>query len=201
MNFFLYFLIALFIVIFAYALNGYIEDRFKNISPHKNNIRLLITLPILIIFIAIYLINNSKIDNSNDIIITESSIIDTTKVNKVIISEDSLKKPDETKNTTSNEYSETWITPSDDDRHNMAYIQAKDFVKNNLKSPSSASFWHYDFSWSKSATSDTYYIKSYVDADNSYGANIKSKWTCKLKYLGGDEADINSWESIDVKIY
>lgn len=91
-------------------------------------------------------------------------------------------------------------TPADDELHTTAYIIAKGFVKDNLKSPSSASFWHYDFSWSKLGN-HKYYIHSYVDADNSYGANIKTEWKVQLEYSGsGDDLEQSNWKLLDIKI-
>lgn len=90
-------------------------------------------------------------------------------------------------------------TPADDEMHTKAYEIAKDFVEDNLKSPSSASFWRYDFNWSKLGE-DEYFISSFVDAENSFGAKLKSKWWCKLKFNGGDWTDKNNWQLIDINI-
>lgn len=90
-------------------------------------------------------------------------------------------------------------TPKDDEMHNNAYEIAKDFVEDNLKSPSSASFWRYDFNWSKLGYNE-YYIQSFVDAENSFGAKLKAQWNCKLKYTGGDIDDKANWQLLDINI-
>ena len=77
------------------------------------------------------------------------------------------------------------------DNSTMAYVQAKNYVRSVLKSPSSA-----DFPFSSSGTNigdDTYRVSSHVDSQNSFGATIRSNYTITLKYNGGDSADQNNW--------
>lgn len=80
----------------------------------------------------------------------------------------------------------------------MAYIISQDCVKNKLKSPSTADFPFSDYK--SEVDSNNYIIQSYVDSQNGFGATIRSDWQVKLKYIGGDQADPNSWQLIDVII-
>lgn len=87
-------------------------------------------------------------------------------------------------------------TPSyDPPSTEMAYIQSIDFVKQYLKSPSTAEFDKFSADPNISnPTSNEYIITYHFDAENSFGAKLRSNYTCSLKYLVGDPADINSWE-------
>ena len=40
---------------------------------------------------------------------------------------------------------------------------------------------------------DKYKVVSYVDSQNSFGAQIRSEYSVILSYNGGDWADINNW--------
>lgn len=75
----------------------------------------------------------------------------------------------------------------------MAYIQSQAYVKTALKSPASAKFPFADYEYKK-YEDDSYLITSYVDAQNSFGAIIRSDYSTVLKYLGGEDADPNNWE-------
>lgn len=74
-----------------------------------------------------------------------------------------------------------------------AYYTAKNFVKNRLKSPSTANFPN-----GKDATITllpdgvTYKIYSYVDSQNGFGAMIRTRWYAKL-IIDGD-----SWKLLDL---
>lgn len=73
-----------------------------------------------------------------------------------------------------------------DDEFGTCWALAKDVVKSNLKSPSSAKF---PFSYNSEGVSitksgDTYTVKAWVDADNSFGANIRSNFTVTMEKSG-----------------
>jgi hypothetical protein len=57
----------------------------------------------------------------------------------------------------------------------MAERACKDFVKDRLKSPSSA-----DFSATSSAGTGTVTVTGVVDSDNSFGASLRSTYTCTV---------------------
>lgn len=77
----------------------------------------------------------------------------------------------------------------------MANIQSQTFVKQYLKSPGSAKFPFADSQVTKSKTNDNlYYVVSYVDSQNGFGALLRSNWASQLLFKGGEDGDINNWE-------
>ena len=85
------------------------------------------------------------------------------------------------------------------DHATMAFIQCKDFVKARLKAPASADFPFLDYS-SANTGNETYVVRSYVDAQNAFGAKIRSNWTCQVQYRGGEEADRHNWTLVDLQL-
>lgn len=64
------------------------------------------------------------------------------------------------------------------------------FVKDRLKSPSSAKFSEEDYT----GTDGVYTFKGAVDSQNSFGAMIRATWTCDVQSSGDEwrgSADIN----------
>lgn len=72
-----------------------------------------------------------------------------------------------------------------------AYIDCRDAVKLRLKAPASA-----DFPGAGSATithtGKNWFVSSYVDAQNGFGAQIRSEWTCTATHTGSNNFRINS---------
>lgn len=67
-----------------------------------------------------------------------------------------------------------------------AALVSRRFVEQYLKAPSTAKFPNsYDVEVTQSG--DKYIINSYVDAQNSFGAQIRSTYYCEMKYIGPDE--------------
>jgi len=72
----------------------------------------------------------------------------------------------------------------DNDTAILAHAMAKQFVENNLKAPATADF-------PRQATSiyqdhqGRWVVTSYVDAQNSFGANVRTHWKCVLHHTGG----------------
>ncbi len=71
----------------------------------------------------------------------------------------------------------------DTDNSSYAYALITDYVKDKLKSPSTAKFP------SKSGVkisknNDTYIIQGYVDSQNSFGATIRTKYIAEIKQIG-----------------
>jgi len=85
------------------------------------------------------------------------------------------------------------------DHSSMAFIQCKDFVKRRLKAPASADFPFLDYT-SVNTGNETYAVRSYVDAQNAFGAKIRSNWTCQIQFRGGEEADVHNWTLVDVQL-
>lgn len=68
-----------------------------------------------------------------------------------------------------------------------AWLFAKDAVKENLKSPSTAKFPLYDESYVIVLTNGSYNIKSYVDSENSLGGNIRTDFSVQITIIGERE--------------
>lgn len=61
-----------------------------------------------------------------------------------------------------------------------AYTTSKRIIEKVLKAPSTATFQSYDKSMI-SVSGDTYTVNGYVDAQNSFGAMLRSYYTVRLK--------------------
>ena len=70
-------------------------------------------------------------------------------------------------------------------KHDFASL-AKMNVESMLKSPSTAKF---NTSPTVKFDGKTYSIESWVDSQNSFGAIIRSYWSAKAHYIGGDSID------------
>jgi len=68
-----------------------------------------------------------------------------------------------------------------DEQHSYLMVAAEDTIKNNLKSPSTSKFPTYNNAQFKSIGENEYEITSYVDAENGFGATIRSYFTVKVK--------------------
>lgn len=64
-----------------------------------------------------------------------------------------------------------------------APLNAREFVKRNLKAPSTAKFPPTSTADVSKTTEGTYIISSYVDSQNGFGAMLRKKWVVELKYL------------------
>ena len=78
-----------------------------------------------------------------------------------------------------------------------AFTISKHFVERTLKAPGSADFPYLDYS-ADYLGNNTYLVKSYVDAQNSFGAKLRMHYVVKLKYNGGEWADQSNWTLIDI---
>ena len=83
--------------------------------------------------------------------------------------------------------SDTESTNSGNDEHSkiVALTAAQECVTERLKSPSSA-----DFPWGSDCVTkisdNTYVINSYVDSQNSFGAMLRTNFTCQITLTGND---------------
>ena len=66
-------------------------------------------------------------------------------------------------------------------------------------SPSTASFPWLDREV-RSLGNDVYQVISYVDAQNGFGATVRSNYSCKVRYRGGEDADQNNWEAVEITL-
>jgi hypothetical protein len=79
-----------------------------------------------------------------------------------------------------------------------AYYISQQFVEDRLKAPASAEFPR--FSNSKVSVSctgnDKYIVRAYVDAQNSFGALIRTYYECEVRYNKSSD----KWRLIDLKM-
>ena len=82
----------------------------------------------------------------------------------------------------------------------MVYIIAELAIKEKLKAPASADFPLYPTKMSVKADG-TYTVMSYVDAQNGFGAIIRSYWLCQLKFNGyGNWDNPNDWAIVEATL-
>ena len=70
-----------------------------------------------------------------------------------------------------------------------AYVYHKYFIKNRLKSPSTAEFFSYDASRVSKINNSTFKIRGYVDAQNGFGAMIRTNYSIVVKNETGEVRD------------
>jgi hypothetical protein len=72
-----------------------------------------------------------------------------------------------------------------DDGRAQAITMAQGFVKEHLKSPTSASFaWSFDEYEVNQFVGGTWSVSGYVDAVNGFNANLRTRWIVKMKDEG-----------------
>ena len=77
-----------------------------------------------------------------------------------------------------------------------AYVIAKDFVENQLKSPGTAKWpWDNTDKVTKHLGNGEYTIRTYVDSQNSFGALIRTNFSCTVQYTGNEK-----WKLVDFKV-
>jgi len=76
----------------------------------------------------------------------------------------------------------------------IALIMAQKLVKGGLKAPATAEFASHRDSQVTPIGDCSYRVVSYVDSENSFGANIRTKFTATVKYNGNDK-----WGLISLK--
>lgn len=69
------------------------------------------------------------------------------------------------------------------------------FVRERLKSPSTAKFPTSDESTVQPISGGDYEVTSYVDSQNAFGATLRSNYTCVVKPVEGDK-----WRLVDLNI-
>lgn len=86
------------------------------------------------------------------------------------------------------------------DRSTMAAIICTNYVERALKSPKSADF---PFGNAEGGTQrfpdQRYKIRSYVDAKNAFGAEIRTWYVCDIQYKSGEDFDMRSWSVKQLK--
>jgi len=75
-----------------------------------------------------------------------------------------------------------------------AILMCREFVREGLKSPGSADFPGSSNFKTISLGSNTYRVTSYVDAENSFGANIRTYFVCEVQYIGDGKWKLTKME-------
>ena len=84
-----------------------------------------------------------------------------------------------------------------------AWVMAQQFVKDNLKSPSSADFGSVfgDYQKPDNVVTDLgggkFQVNAWVDAQNSFGAKIRTRFVCELQYVGNDRWKLTSFAFLE----
>ena len=73
-----------------------------------------------------------------------------------------------------------------------AFVMSQTFVEKRLKSPSTADFCSYSDATVTDLGSGKFRVSAYVDAQNSFGAQIRTNYTCVLKSTDGDTWTLES---------
>lgn len=77
-------------------------------------------------------------------------------------------------------------------KHNIieAYAIAATLIQKQLKAPSTAEF-AYNIDDVVQKNDSTFFIKSYVDSENSFGAKIRADYVCTITYTSDDVAHLD----------
>jgi hypothetical protein len=71
---------------------------------------------------------------------------------------------------------------------------SKEFIKQELVAPATAVFPSNDqIQITRDKGDSTFHVSSFVDAQNSFSANVRTEWELHLWYIGGKFSDIKSW--------
>jgi tetratricopeptide (TPR) repeat protein len=74
----------------------------------------------------------------------------------------------------------------------LAYLMCQEFINDRLKAPASAKYPDVqDVTIKKIGETNRFVIIGYVDAENSFGANLRSRFTCEITYSGNDKWVLN----------
>ena len=73
-----------------------------------------------------------------------------------------------------------------EENETTACVMAQSFVEEVLKSPSSADFQWCTDAQKQKVKENVYRIRSHVDSQNSFGAQIRSEYVAQVKYVGDD---------------
>lgn len=69
------------------------------------------------------------------------------------------------------------------------YYGVQEEVKNKLKAPSTAEFPIYDESFVEQVDDTHYTVNCYVDAENGFGAKLRSNYSCDIEYKYEDDTN------------
>lgn len=78
-----------------------------------------------------------------------------------------------------------------------AYSVSQQFVKQQLKSPSTAKFPVYMDTAVITNDNKRFKVESYVEAENSFGVSVKHRYFCVLNHLEKDQWELVSLQLLD----
>lgn len=80
------------------------------------------------------------------------------------------------------------------DANIMAATLCEERVRSSLKAPRTAKFpWRKETSFN----GRTAILSSFVDAENAFGAMIRTRYVCTVEYTGGKAGDFDNWRITD----
>ena len=79
--------------------------------------------------------------------------------------------------------------PTDRNKY-LAPVKCEEAVSAQLKSPSTANFASYSREQVTDGGNGKYYVRSYVDSQNSFGAQIRTGFTCRVQCTGVDACQV-----------
>lgn len=75
-----------------------------------------------------------------------------------------------------------------------AYVMSQKFVEDRLKTPSTAKFPTYKEEMVVQLNDNRFKVSAYVDAQNTFGATIRTHYTCWVKNTSGDRWSLENIE-------
>lgn len=87
---------------------------------------------------------------------------------------------------------------SPETKASYAYFFCQDLVKGRLKAPATADFPTFPTHSTGMGGDGLVVIRSYVDAQNGFGAMLRTNFRCKLQYTGGDAASGSAWKFVEL---
>ncbi|HCL4447342.1 TPA: hypothetical protein N2D16_002948 [Clostridium botulinum] len=79
------------------------------------------------------------------------------------------------------------------------YKNTTEMVEGKLKAPSTAKFQEFDESLVQDLGGNKYEVSGYVDAENSFGANIRWNWHCTVRIEGEGDDQMIKTDDIYIK--
>jgi hypothetical protein len=140
----------------------------------------------IVFYILGVLLSKYKKDNTKKIVLGGfAGILAIALVIGLVVPTESEKRQQEIEN------ADAW---KNEDNHIMAYIIMQRYVKERLKSPSTAKFPSVDFKY-QNREDNVYYIDGYVDSQNSFGATIRTNFVGVIQQTGKD-----TWQLKDLAL-
>ena len=93
-----------------------------------------------------------------------------------------------------------WAVTSDDYKKPdgvEAFVASQNFVKERLKAPSTAKFPTYDQAEVVTNDNKRFKITSYVDAQNSLGATVRTRYVCIITHVNGNQWQLDHIQLLD----